>query len=220
MKMFLLIAASTFSLNTVGGAPVNKLLKSYTYKVPSGTASAVVYNGKTYLISNYHVCRNFPSGSTYAKNEFYGESVKVKVLLNLPQYDLCVMSGTSHGGFKIGKPGKYGNAVYSAGYPQGATKLVLTSGHLEEVMEVELDYGLDHECPSPWIKRPNQKKQMGCMATFKLQDTTMPGRPGCSGSAMINSKGEYVGLINSTNSDTLSAIELKDVLEGLKLLEP
>jgi hypothetical protein len=211
----LLTLLSVYAAPPTFGYPVNKTLKKITYKVPSGTAALVSFEGKSYLISNWHVCRHFKTQEVDASNEFYGEVVKVKVLRMYPELDTCVMTGTGKVGAKIGKFVKKGAPVYSAGYPGGVNNLVLTQGYAVDWIVAPLNFGSSERCPAGFLTI-NAK----CEKSFQLQDTTMRGAPGCSGSAMLNSRGEYVGLVNSTNQGNLSVLNVSNVIKAIRLFKP
>ena len=205
----------TILTSYAAGHPVYETLRKNTYWVESGTAGLVEYRGKSYLVSNWHVCRNFKNGETKAKSDYYGAEYKVKVLVMSPEHDLCIMKAPATGGLKLGKPVKYLSPVYTAGYPKSSRdRIVLSAGHRVGIEHVILDYGTAG-CPSTFTKT-----QKSCTHEFELQDTTLLGEPGCSGSPMVNSKGELVGVFNSTSSGTLSALKLSDLYETFKLLKP
>lgn len=213
------------------GYPVYKTLQEHTYKVDYGTAFAVTWGVRTFMITNWHVCRLFQDSEVHNElNDYTGSS---KIIGSFPDEDLCVMTSPVRDGLKISVKGisgvEPGAAVYSAGYPRGSNgHLILTSGFSSEVHDVTLNFGADRECPGTFDLKTFQipgssSNRSTCERTFRLQDSTMPGKAGCSGSPVLNSKGELVGIANSTlntvtGRETLAFIPVERLVTVLALL--
>lgn len=206
------------------GAPVYGTLRKYTYDVPYGTAFMVKWKDRAYMITNWHVCRSF-GRSEEVVNELTNAKSTVSVIAAFPTKDLCILTPVGNDGLEIGKSVPKGYPVYTGGYPTDSRDhIVLRSGRTTSPVDFELDFGAELLCPGEFnyssFRDPKTgKNYTSCTRKFHLQDTTLLGKPGCSGSPVVNSKGKLVGIVNSTNEGTLSYVFVEELIGILKSLE-
>lgn len=196
-----LLSVTTNAVAKNAGYPVYKTLRKHTYDVGPGTGFSVSYKGKTYLVTNWHVCDNF-SGSQTIRNDERNEFRTSTVTASFPSKDLCVMTSVSDSGLAIGEDVKPGYPVYTAGYPSTYKgKLHLSKGRAGRKHEVTMEMTTPENC-EPGLnlrveRNPKTNKiKSVCEGTFEVQDSTLYGWYGSSGSPVVNSKGELVGIIN------------------------
>ena len=196
------------------GYPVFQTLRMHTYDVNYGTAFNFYWRHKRYLVSNWHVCRNFHH--TSAKNQLTGKTYYSNVIASFPTEDLCLLTPVGKGGIEVSQEAvQAGYPVYTGGYPaHHDKKLVLRAGKTTRMSNAKLDYGRG-PCPSGF-----EKGSGTCERKFVVQDTTLIGEKGCSGSPVVNSKAQLVGIVNQENNGTVSYLLVSRLVRILKLLEP
>lgn len=224
---FLLIVIS-LAAQAAAGYPVYSILGANTYKVNSGTAFTVKYKGQTYMITNWHVCRNFLKSD--AINEQSKTKETVTIIKRFPDSDLCVLTTDRENGLEISGDVSERAAVYTAGYPEYEKKIQFRSGHTTYLRDEYLDYG-PGACPKSftqvsYIDPVTKKTTQACKHTQLIMDTNLEGTCGNSGSPVVNSKGQLVGIVHSRSEgspaddkhNTLNYIpvsELTKILDSL-----
>lgn len=228
MKVLILLASLFLSTSVAGGSvgyPVTQMLRQNTFLVDHGTGFQVNYKGRLFLVTNWHVCRHFKS--VLVSNEtmqIQGVSDIIKIN---PTKDLCVMTPISDYGLKIGFPQPDHFPVYTMGYPQNedASNRVLTfrSGYTINNYDTTLEIRGNKCLPGfkTEVVQERGKEVIVCKRKFYLKNTTIQINPGASGSAVVNSKGKLVGVVNSMaldGSHLMSYVELKDLVQMLDSL--
>lgn len=225
-----LLLAVAMSANASAGYPVFGLLRSNVYRIPGyGTGFTIEYKGRFYVITNWHVCRYFREAN--ATNEKNHSSVLAKVLRSFPDEDLCVMTSTPRHGLSLGEDVGTQASVYAGGYPEYASTLQLRSGHTISEGDETIDYGEGY-CPKGFsrgahLDETGKKTVASCEHTQRIMDTDLEGTLGNSGSPVVNSRGEVVGVVHSASfgepkddhHNTLNFIPvsvLRKVLDSLK----
>lgn len=205
---------------------VQKLLRDNTYKVSTGTAFSVRWNGKSYLVTNWHVCRSF--SETDAANEASGTTVKAQVLKAVPTEDLCILTSPSFGGLEVGASVVVGADVYTAGYPSGHKNIQVVSGQTTQLVSFWIDFfQFDRSCPAGFrqgISTERGQPVRTCELYMTTMDTTLKGDHGSSGSPVVDGNGKLVGVVNERvvqgDKVLLSYLPVENLIRVLKLLEP
>lgn len=177
-------------------------LRASTVHIDMGSGSIVQgKSGRKYLLTNWHVC--LPSefeGKVQAAFES-GVSVRGDIVKMNAQADLCAINidDQSLPALKLA-PKPPSGAIHSRGYPNGV--LSESSGVIKTPA---IKYGYDFpiedlgKCPLGFeeMYSPRSKRLRGCHATFENALTTLYGRPGSSGSPVVDDNGDIVGVIES-----------------------
>lgn len=190
----------------------------------SGSGSIIEgKSGRHYLLSNNHVCNCAgEKGYFYATKEG-GELIKARIVKRSWAYDLCAGQIDVMGpGLKLGRAPAPLSAVSSRGYPGG--RLVETRGRIGGSTTWTWEAGIEMmgTCPAgvPKLYALNGNVA-GCALSFTSTLTNLYGRPGSSGSAVVNSNGELVGVLSSWKPDSeysagmVPYSQLKDFMGGL-----
>lgn len=205
ISLLTVIASCAFAYQ---GYPVNAMLSKATYHMirPDGgygTGFAVTSgSGRVVMLTNWHVCDRIRNNKLKAVNDYYGVTVEVEIVKMDPQHDLCALTAPyDKSPLKLAKRTKFGNSIFSAGYPGSFNgKINHTQGHVVAETEVELNYPSDQgRCPSGFTPYLDIDSVV-CNLKIVLDDTDLFGEPGISGSPVVNSKGELVGVMNSART--------------------
>jgi S1-C subfamily serine protease len=187
------------------GYPVYGMLKKTTYRIVNlGTGSAVkTPSGKRIILTNWHVCLFGWKNKLKINNEYYETSADATIIKEDPAHDLCAleMPFPFNDVLEVSDLDKvkFGTQLYSAGYPAGAQTIKLFTGTADIELYTNLTYYVPGgKCPAGFNVKLNPYDAT-CVLRILLQDTSLSCAPGQSGSAVINSKGQLVGVINSTN---------------------
>lgn len=227
-KILLLLSAISLASQAATGYPVYSMLRDTVYKVHMGTAFVVRYKDRSYMISNWHVCRYFTK--SVATNEKRKIAETVKIVKTLPEKDLCILTTTRTDGLEIGSDVGEKASIYTAGYPEYSQTIQLRSGHTTSFHEEDLNYG-SISCPKTFEMNPTidpLTKQTITMCKNKqmIMDTNLEGTGGNSGSPVVNSKGQLVGIVHSRTEgkpaddhhNTLNYIPVSDLVKFLDSL--
>lgn len=229
MRNLAILIALTLTTNvSATGYPVYRMLRENTYRLDNGTGFVVRYKDSSYMITNWHVCRSYIHMN--AENEALKMLEPTRVIKRFPDIDLCVMSTTRTDGLKLGKDVGEKAAVYVGGYPQYAKTLQLRSGHTLFLRDETVDYGLGY-CPksfeqTPTIDPSTKQTVTTCKNTQKIMDTDVEGTYGNSGSPVVNSRGEVVGVAHTTSfhepqddhHNTINYVPVSKLVEALDSL--
>lgn len=213
------VCAATASAATKG-YPVFRMLKQNVYDFSWGTGFAVQYEGQKYLVTNWHICRHYKS-STAVRRTSTNKIESTNIIASFPLDDLCLLTAGSAEGLEVGGATKKGNAVYTAGYPADAKgRLVKRAGVTTTKSHGELDFEHEEPCLEGFTEGKDSKGTPSCKHAFHVQDTTLIGMEGCSGSPVVNSRGKLVGIVNQKDGTHLSYIPVSALVKILKSLKP
>lgn len=165
-----------------------------------GSGSVVqARSGRLLLISNSHVCNCANQfGTIYATMEG-GELIKGTIVKRDWGKDLCAATfeGTRPA-LKLGDRPALRSEVQTRGYPDG--RLAESHGQIGPNVDWDYEFGLSEIGTCPVTSRPIygiNGNLAACKLHFHSTSTNLFGRPGSSGSAVVNDAGELVGVISS-----------------------
>lgn len=165
-----------------------------------GTGFAVTSRGSTVIVTNAHVCAVAQNNYVIVEQGGGKQSVKA-VIAQSTVRDLCVVEGVDIPALKVGKRGPTQFEHISAiGHP---FLNPVTRSEGEYVADTIAPIGTQPE-PDGHCKSGRQEQSMFgifCVNDMELSFTTVPIYPGNSGSPVLNSDGEVVGVMNSTGPD-------------------
>lgn len=186
-----------------------KVTRSMGTRTGGGSAFiTTAASGRRVLISNAHVC-SIGKADMYMDVTFDDGSrtLPARILEILPQIDICIMEAPAgHEGLPLGDPVQNGDPVMVMGHPK-LHPLTLEAGHVAQAhgtIEMYADLG-EAECkkvggkygpiPSIWFTL------ITCSVTYDTDYIFVRIFPGNSGSAVVNTKGEIVGVVFASQND-------------------
>lgn len=197
-------------------------LRETTLHVDIGSASIVeAPSGKHYILTNDHVCRFGKWKGTLFARFPEGPSVKGRIVKTNARYDLCAVELSKQpAALKVGKRLRRGQKVYTRGFPQHilTESFGIVGGSAD--WEYSFPIGEIGECPPEFhqVRDPYEDILVACRARYHTILTNLYGRPGSSGSPVVNDAGELVGVISSWSPDgdfEAGMVELSDVKDFL-----
>ena len=165
-----------------------------------GTGFHITSKGKTYILTNSHVCGK--KKYVVIKNKYMNYYIK-KVLAISKKHDLCLIEPVLKRGIVLGSYPSIGDNVYTIGFP-GLNGLRLEEGHLT---------GWDN------INICTQSSFFLCMKfeTYYSTWLSIVVIPGSSGSPVLNSSGDLIAVIFATGQKRFSyAVPLSYIESFLK----
>lgn len=172
-----------------------------------GTGFAVkAASGKTYILTNGHVCSGLRDTERLHSSD--GEVYKLKVKAKDDHHDLCIMQAPKNAKpLKVSeKDPKYRDRVYTAGFP--AISDMTTASGVTLTINKE---GIRDDIPIEKCVGPKYKvgtsRVMGMFGVLMIPEchmiaprlqTSVKSDSGASGSPMVNSRGEVIGVLMST----------------------
>ena len=164
-------------------------------------------SGKSFVITNDHVCEVSTDKQTMVAIDESGNSYKLKILQKSDYSDLCILEGVPNlSGLKLGSNVSLGDIVEAVGHPS-LLPLTTAKGEVIAVTDVDILHawikediymdGIDEsECSKP--KNEITRSGGGRLACLDITkgayQTNMVIRPGSSGSPVVNSWGNVVGV--------------------------
>lgn len=208
MRVFavlLLYASTALALPTPPDIPKATLkLRDTAVMVNSyrctGSASIVEgRSGKHYVLSNQHVCNCAGyKGYLYATKEG-GELIKARIVKRSWAVDLCAARvEDDRPALKLAPQLLPFSRVRTRGYPGG--RLTESEGETYGVEQWSWTVPIQEVgvCPTGSLpERGLSGRIEACTMTFTSTISNLYGRPGSSGSAVVNEEGELVGVLSS-----------------------
>jgi S1-C subfamily serine protease len=199
-----------------------KTLRENTLHVNVG--SAFIYkgsSGKTYMVTNFHVCNasHFHGKMQGSFND--GTSVVGKIVKSDPLSDLCAIQvKTSRKGIVLAPRLAPFDEIDTRGYPEH----IPSESHGQFLgktnwtyMYVISDIGT---CFKGSHKRYDDRDHLyGCEVDFTSNVSNLYSRPGASGSPVVNQEGQLVGVISSwahDRDDSAGMVPLEQLTEFVK----
>jgi len=162
-----------------------------------GSAFTLRYKGKTYGITNAHVCRALAGKPLVLISDFYGTYITSQKLIS-KKYDLCLIEAPQDDhGLSVSTDISQNQTVWAVGHPQGWPLTVSNPGHVIMAKTWEIP-AIQGPCPdtldkSVYQTRQNQFGQV-CTLTSNYVQTTVFIDFGSSGSPMVDFYGNVVGV--------------------------
>ncbi|MFC0005928.1 trypsin-like peptidase domain-containing protein [Micromonospora siamensis] len=153
----------------------------------SGEGSGVILSGDGYVLTNNHVVAS-ASGDTVRVVFADGKSAQAKIVGTDPKTDLAVVKASGVSGLKAATFGdsdamQVGDQVLALGSPLGLQGSV-TAGILS-ARDRTIQAGEGQQQPNP---------QQGASSISGLLQTDAPINPGNSGGALVNTRGQVIGI--------------------------
>ena len=216
------IAVTLLTYPAEASADAHSKLKAANAKLMNG--SGFIFkssSGKTYLVTNYHVCLASSWHDTLAGSLESGEVVRGPIVKREIQPDLCAakVSNWDLAPLVQAKDLKKLEPVYTRGYPYST--LSESAGHFIGIVRWQHTFDISDigECPKGTTKeRSGEGLVIGCSIDYVDNVTDLYARPGASGSAVVNGDGDLVGVISSWDSgrDAGGMVPLQDIQEFFK----
>lgn len=181
-------------------------------------------NGHVVLVTNSHICglANDKGEILVQEKQHSGRLIKRRVWERFGKNDLCVVEPLpGYSGLEMSNDVEVSDNIWTFGYPLGEG-LNISSGRVKDFKKIWLmadDVKTMAQCKG---ERYKQEKFMWfifivevCMKSFDSIATDAPTYPGNSGSPMVNSFGNVVGVIFAANGASAwgYAVPLSDLKE-------
>lgn len=242
MKKNLFIAGLSFSLlitglklpewhnNKLRNKVQSKIVKVTNSQLNSGGTGFYVKgkSGKTYIMTNAHVCEVGTNGIVYIFDENKGRAVPKRILEESSTTDLCLIEGISDvEGLELADEYHRNQDISIFGYP-GLLDKVKSSGEIFDHRKISvLDFFIMNAQDYDRCNLPKQSritidlgffKMQACIVTVDALGTNAIILPGNSGSPAVDYYGNIIGVAfagNSANWGYLIPLE-----QVRKFLEP
>lgn len=231
VAFLLLVIFISFTMPTQGSTDTNKAMRALRETAVmvaggqcSGSGSIVQgKSGKRYLLTNNHVC-NCGGEEGYVYGSFEGgELVKGKIAKRSWAYDLCAARvEDSRPALKLGSQLLPFTEVNTRGYPM--RRLVESHGLVGGEVQWGYQVPIEEvgECPQGSEREYALNGNLAaCILPFTSTVTSLYGRPGSSGSPVVNDDGDLVGVLSSymPGSDySAGIVRFQDVKRFLEAL--
>lgn len=182
-----------------------------------------VSSGKTYILTNDHVCEVAKDGTLYVSTDYSERPMPRKVIERADFTDLCLVEPIDNiEGLTLGQEPNYGDLIRVVGHPK-LMPITMTEGEIlgEDIVNVFTGLSLE-DCTKPKYKIGQAGGwffgQQACFLNIKSYLTTIHILPGSSGSPAVDFWGNIVGLAYAGDNDINWGIlvELEDIKKFLK----
>lgn len=198
-------------------------LRISTVRLSNGSGSIVEgASGNHYLLTNFHVCTSSSYGGKVHANYPDGSLIGGKIFKESAPADLCAVKVTrAFPALKLSKQLYPTTQLYTRGYPFGV--LSETAGFMKSRMTWSYTYPLENlgTCPKGSKGELNVLGHLGgCTVSYTDNLTNMYSRPGSSGSPVVDSSGDIVGVMSSwfPDQDAGGMVTLETLSEFLNTL--
>jgi putative serine protease PepD len=159
----------------------------------SGEGSGVVYDNSGHIVTNNHVVAT-ATGNTVQVNFNNGSKAQATIVGTDPKSDLAVIKVANASGLKVAKFGdsgsmRVGDTVLAIGSPLDLEGTV-TAG-IVSALDRTIQVGSDQQQQDPFSQ---QQQSTATSSISGLMQTDAPINPGNSGGALVNTKGEVIGI--------------------------
>lgn len=167
-------------------------------------------SGKTYILTNNHVCEiELRSNLITIESPITGRKIQRQIVERFKKHDLCLIEGVPEvEGISVGSEQSPGDLVFTTGHPR-LVPLTVSKGEVIQEREIELVHSFnttEKECPGRFI---DLSDNFGA-AMFGLENVCLIDRiskeftasiyPGSSGSPVVNTYGNLVGVVFAGSS--------------------
>lgn len=208
MNKIVLLASLLFS-QLVFGAEINlpktveelkeTSVRIYNLEMNSGGTGSIFksYDNATHILTNKHICRLIEPGGIV---DYKGKQYLVTHYKKFQQHDLCLIRIASNLGVNL-RIAQTINKVSSKAIVSGHPSLlphIATVGHLSEREDIQLIVGIKQCTKEDYANDPDTCIFFGGMPVIETLDSQLISnliKPGNSGSAVFNDKGEVIGVV-------------------------
>lgn len=177
-----------------------KLRKTAVHLMNGSAGIVKGKSGRPYLLTNFHVCIDANVDGVVVGSFNDGKTVMGPVVEEDAVKDLCLVSLKDYTGeaLETAEYLTYKETLYTRGWPQGI--LGEYEGKAYTAVAFDWVYTIDQVgvCPKGTTPVPGHTGRLsGCQVRSTNTITTIYAAPGSSGSPVVNSNGELVGVIES-----------------------
>lgn len=196
----LFVSTSSFAMG--GSSNPYYALRQATVRIMNGSASLIkAPSGHVFMLTNFHVCIDANIDNKVVGSFPDGKVVSGPVVSQDPVSDLCLIDIKDQNlGYLNIAEGEvvFNQLLYTRGFPHGI--LGEYEGRAFALDDFQWTYSINDlgECPSSTVKiYGHNGRLVGCRVTSENVITTIYSAPGSSGSPVVNTAGELVGVIES-----------------------
>jgi len=168
-----------------------------------GTGFVIKHGKKNVIVTNDHVCGVSSGGFVTVEEDSGTLSIK-PILKRSFVRDLCLIEGVNAPPMQLASSANLSrfDVVKVLGHPFLKPTTPSQGYYLGNMIgNIGFNPDKDGNCPSPATKYDAGPFGLFCVLRMELSLTTVPIYPGNSGSPIVNSKGEVIGVINSSDSN-------------------
>lgn len=169
--------------------------------------SVLAPSGKTYTVTNAHVCRTTQAGYMVANRT--DQYFKVEILLRVDADDLCILEGVyGSEGLRLADRSRAKEHVYIAGHPALRPLEIRAGWVISKALQA-------FPCA------PQDIGHFLCGRELMVLTINIPIEGGSSGSSVVNGKGRVVGVVHATSvpKGHAFAIAVERLVQALKQTE-
>jgi len=174
-------------------------VRIYNLAMNSGGSGSILrsFKNASHILTNKHVCKLIEPGGIVLHE---GKKYIITHYKKFKQHDLCLIRVKANLGVNLtisNTLSKISSVIYVSGHPS-LLPHILTKGHLSDRMDIELVVGTKKCTKDDMIKNPTSCIWFGGKPIVKVYDSQVISnliKPGSSGSAVFNTKGEIVGVV-------------------------